>query len=228
MRKLALFVLMLGMLSGTAFAANAAPWPTDGSQLTFVARLKDKPTGTLAFNFSQTADGLVEKRVEHLEFTKFMVKAVVDQTTISTWRGQVLESISSSTALKSSLKDMDTSFKASRTSSGTLQLMDSEGKKTEIPADVWPLSFPGRASISHAQFFELGKGDSLTVQSKSAGTQMMEADGGSQMCERVEANLDQGGKKSEAVLWYDSQGRLCAIQYKTDVGIVDYVRTKAK
>ncbi len=184
--------------------------------------------GSLAYDFRQTPEGLVEQRVEHLEFSKYLVRIVLDQTTISTWSGQILQAISASTVLKSSLKDMTLLFKGTRTANGVLRITDADGKASEIPGDAWPLSFSNRASVSHAKFFELSKGESVVLQAKPSGMQMVEADGNSQPCERIEATLEQNGKKSEAMLWYDAQGRLCAIQYKTNIGIVDYIRTRAR
>lgn len=184
--------------------------------------------GSLTYDFRQTPEGLVEQRVEHLELSKYLVRIVLDQTTISTWNGPVLQAISASTVLKSSLKDMTLLFKGSRAADGVLRVTDADGKASEIPVDAWPLSLPSRAAVSHAKFFDLNKGESVVLQGKPSGMQMMEADGNSQLCERIEATLEQHGKKSEAMLWYDAQGRLCAIQYKTNIGVVDYIRTKVR
>lgn len=222
-------VLLSLVISLSPVALNAAPsWtPKAGAQLSFISQSKGKQSGTLVFDFSQSGDRIVEKRVEHLELSRLMLKAVMDQTIESTWRGQTLESYKSRTIVKSSLKDTDETLKVSRAANGKLSVTTVDGSH-ELPADAWPLTLTSRAFALHAPLFDLGKGKIIELSSVSKGFEQVTADGVAQSCERIETKATAEGKTTDAVLWYDTLGRLCGMKFPTVVGTVEYIRTSAK
>jgi hypothetical protein len=208
--------------------AAAPSWtPKDGAQLSFVSRSSGKPSGTLVFNFSQTGDRVVEHRVEHLELSKLLLKAVMDQTTETSWRGQALESFTSSNIVKSTLKDSNETLKVNRQANGKLLAVGPD-ETHELSADAWPLTLTSRDFVSHPALFDLGRGKVITLSSVSKGMEVVTADGGTQNCERFETKATAEGKTTDAVLWYDSLGRLCAMKFPTVVGTVEYTRISVK
>ncbi|MES2490961.1 MAG: DUF6134 family protein [Pseudomonadota bacterium] len=224
-RSLSVF-LVIGF-SAAVQGATPSWTPKDGSQLSFSLRSKGNTVGTLVFDFKQSGDRIVERRVEHLELTRLMVNAVLDQTSESIWRGQMLESYASSTALKSSLKNSTASLKVTKQANGKLLAVDQDSK-TELPAEAWPLTLWSRDFLSRSQLFDLTRGHAIALSSVSKGPEAMTVDGVAQSCERIETKVFQDGKTANAVVWFDSLGRLCAMQLPTALGTVDYVRTSSK
>lgn len=208
-------------------AATPSWTPKDGAQLSFISRSNGKPSGTLVFNFSQAGDRVVEKRVEHLELSKLLLKAVMDQTTETAWRGQMLESFTSNNIVKSSLKDSNESLKVSRSANGKL-MAATQDESHEVAADAWPLTLTSRDFVSHSQLFDLGHGKAITLSGVSKGIESVTADGGSQNCERIEIKATADGKTTDGTLWYDSLGRLCAMKFPTVLGTVEYTRISSK
>ena len=221
--------LLLAVVFSTAVQAATPAWtPKAGSQLSFSLRSGGKPVGTLVFNFTQSGDRIVEHRVEHLELTRMLIKAVLDQTSESTWHGQTLDSYSSSTVLKSSLKDSSAALQISKQTNGKFLATDQDGLTSELPAEAWPTTLWSKDFISHTQLFDLTRGHAITLSGVSKGPEAMTVDGSTQNCERIETKVSQDGKTAEAVVWYDSAGRLCAMQLPTAMGTVDYVRISSK
>ncbi|PTU31879.1 DUF6134 family protein [Stenotrophobium rhamnosiphilum] len=211
-----------------AVQAETPSWtPKAGSQLSFSLRSKGNTVGTLVFDFTQSGDRIVERRVEHLELSRLLVNAVLDQTSESVWRGKTLESYASSTILKSSLKNSTAALKVTKQANGKLLAVDQEST-TELPAEAWPLTLWSRDFISHPQLFDLTRGHAITLSSVSKGPEALTVDGAAQTCERVEVKVFQDGKDAKAVVWFDTAGRLCAMQLPSALGTVDYVRTSSK
>lgn len=225
-KKFAALSFAMSLLPATLSAAPS--WtPKAGAQLSFTSQTNGKTSGTLVFDFSQSGDHVIEKRVEHLELSRMMLKAVMDQTIESTWRGQTLDAFKSSTIVKSSLKDTNDSLKVTRAANGKLMATEPEATH-ELPADAWPLTLTSRDFPSHPQLFDLTHGKIITLTNVSKGPEPVTADGVSQNCERIEIKATAEGKTTEAVLWYDTIGRLCAMKFPTVLGTVEYVRTSSK
>lgn len=224
----ALVVFLALSFSAAAQSATPAWTPKAGSQLSFSLRSNGKPVGTLVFDFTQSGDRIVERRVEHLELTRMMVKAVLDQTSESTWHGQTLDSYKSSTVLKSSLKDSSASLKVTKQANGKFLATDQDSATLELPAEAWPLTLWSKDFISHPQLFDLTRGHPITLTGISKGPEAMTVDGVSQNCERIETKVMQDGKSANAVVWFDTAGKLCSMQLSSAMGTVDYVRISSK
>jgi hypothetical protein len=224
--KLLLVLLVLG-LSPAAQSAAGTWVPGDGSQLTFTIHSGDKPAGTLVFNFSQVNGTLVETRTEHLELSRMLLKAVVDQTAEATWREQSLEAYTSRTTLKSTVKDSSASLKVSKQASEKFLATNQDGSH-ELPAGAWPLTLWNRDFTSHQALFDLTLGQPITVNSVSKGFENVTADGSTQSCERFDVTTSKNGNSSKVLVWYDTAGRLCAMTISSGLGTLDYVRTSAK
>lgn len=225
--KKTLLLSLVVSLSPISQAATPSWTPKAGSQLSFISRSNGKPTGTLVFDFTQSGDRIVERRVEHLELSRMLLKAAMDQTLESTWRGQTLESFTSNTIVKSSVKDSNESLKVTRLANGKLSAT-TQDESHELDADAWPLTLSSRSFISHSPVFDLGKGKIITVNGVSKGFEPITADGVTQNCERFETKATQDKTSTDVVLWYDSIGRLCGMRYPTVMGTVDYIRTSVK
>lgn len=225
-KKLLLALLVLG-LSPAAQSAPSTWTPKDGSQLAFTIHLGDKPAGTLVFDFSQDNGRLLETRTEHLELSRMLLKAVVDQTAETIWREQSLETYTSRTTLKSTVKDSSASLKVSKQVDGKFLATGQDGSH-ELPAGAWPLTLWSRDFTSHQALFDLTLGKPIALSSISRGFENVAADGGTQSCERFDVKTSQNGKNSSTVVWYDTAGRLCAMTISSGLGTLDYVRTSAR
>jgi hypothetical protein len=217
-----ILALLLAVLP--AIAPAEAP-PALPSPLYFDVLYKDKPAGFLKVEAARVSGQLVVRQTEELKLSKFLIKAKMDQSIEARWSDQRLDALTAHTAAETSIGDKAADLVVAHAASG-LQAT-AEGKSHALAADAWPLMVWDKAFLSHPVLFELTKAEAVTLKATPVGSELVEADGGTLQCDRIDVVAEAGDAKARISLWYEPSGRLCAMLREGDPGPVRYVRRKS-
>lgn len=218
----AFFILLL--MSGQALAGKS--WsPKDGETLRFVLKNeKGKQVGTLQFSFVREGAVLTVTRIEKMHIKKFLMRADVDQTVTTIWNRAAPVKVHAKTVADTSLMNKTVVVNAVRDQAGAW-VATANDDDLAIDRRAWPMSLWHRVFIKRPVLFGLGGGETVGIDAVSAGFEPQVADGRTLQCEKfvVTANVD--GREMTTRIWFERNGRLCAMISDSGLGAITYQRT---
>ncbi len=221
-------LLLAGLISFPGLAWAEKSWsPKGGEQLQFVLENeKGAEIGSLTFEFSRQNGALTVKRSEQFSIKKFLMRADVDQTATTLWGKSGPIDYSAKTIADTSLMDKTVTFSAKRDGSGGW-VATANGDPVEIESAAWPMSLWHRLFIKRPNLFGLGGGEAVSLSAQSQGVETIMGDGVTMACEkyRVEATVE--GREVVNLLWYEPNGRLCAMEMESGLGKTIYRRVSS-
>ncbi len=193
----------------------------------FEIRSDGDKLGTLVFDFAREGGDLIVQRRERLSGRKLLIRFSVDQRATERWRNGDLQAFDGHSVSETSLGDDEKRLSVRRSEAGAL-LADAAGKTHELPAAAWPATFWKVGFMTHEQIFEPGEGQLAKLSAKPLGKEIVKGDGGDLECTRYEATLSLGKHTQRIAIWYDAQGRLCALRQESGGDTVEYVRVRSE
>lgn len=217
--------LLMTTLLPLAAATAADAWkPANGEHQHFRIIDGDKPVGDLWLRFTRNGDELRVERKQTMSISRMMIKATLSQMSTERWLQDRLIGLSSSTDLKSTIKDEAKTLELSRGADG--KLSGKAGKDSvSLPAGSLPLSMWNEAMTRDGEYFDPSDGK-LGSLLRKPGVVKETAPAGTDTaaCKAVELAITNAEKKTSRVLvWRDEGGKVCTMRFFSPMGTLDYV-----
>jgi hypothetical protein len=218
-------LLLIAALLPCAAATAADAWkPANGEHQHFRIIDGDKPVGELWLRFARVGDELTVERKQTMSISRMMIKASLSQTSTEHWLQDRFTGISTSTELKSTIKDESKTLQLSRAADGKLA-GKSATDTVSLPADALPLSLWNAAMIRDGSYFDPADGKlGKLVQKPGAIKDKAPAGTDTAACKASELEVTGADKKTSRVLvWLSDAGKVCTMRFFSPMGTLDYV-----